>query len=84
MLDRLGPSKRYRQQTFITLLIYLNDDFEGGTTNYWAFHEGIHCRFLRDFVRVYRSIDQSIEPAIQSITHSCVIGVQATEPCDST
>jgi len=46
MLDRLGPSKRYRQQTFITLLIYLNDDFEGGTTNYWAFHEGIHCRFL--------------------------------------
>ena len=43
-------SQRYRQQTFITLLVYLNDDFNDGTTNYWTNHEGIHCRFLRDVV----------------------------------
>lgn len=26
----------------------MNDDFDGGTTNYWTDHAGIHCRFLRD------------------------------------
>lgn len=46
--DIVRGGKRYRQQTFITLLVYLNEDFDGGTTNYWVNHEGIHCRFLRD------------------------------------
>ncbi len=27
--------EKYRQMSFITLLIYLNDDFEGGETGYW-------------------------------------------------
>lgn len=37
----------YVQQSFLTLLIYLNEDFEGGITGYWPDHNGIHCRFLR-------------------------------------
>eukprot|EP01097_Dermamoeba_algensis_P011705 TRINITY_DN9189_c0_g1_i1.p1 TRINITY_DN9189_c0_g1~~TRINITY_DN9189_c0_g1_i1.p1 ORF type:complete len:268 (+),score=31.86 TRINITY_DN9189_c0_g1_i1:76-879(+) len=40
--------QKYRQQTFFTLLIYLNDEFSGGETGYWTNHQGIHCRFLRD------------------------------------
>jgi prolyl 4-hydroxylase len=40
--------KEYVQQSFLTLLIYLNDDFEGGQTGYWPDHNGIHCRFLRN------------------------------------
>ena len=35
------------QQSFMTLLIYLNDSFTGGETGYWPDHCGIHCRFLR-------------------------------------
>ena len=38
----------YIQQSFLSLLIYLNDDFEGGETGYWPDHNGIHCRFLRN------------------------------------
>lgn len=37
----------YVQQSFLTLLVYLNDDFKGGETGYWPDHNGIHCRFLR-------------------------------------
>jgi hypothetical protein len=40
--------KEYCQQSFLTLLIYLNDDFIGGETGYWPIHNGIHCRFLRN------------------------------------
>ncbi|CAF1104933.1 unnamed protein product [Adineta ricciae] len=40
-------SKRsYKQHSFLTLLIYLNDDFEGGETKF--FPDKQHCRFLRD------------------------------------
>ena len=39
--------KKYIQQSFLTLLIYLNDNFTGGETGYWPDHNGIHCRFLR-------------------------------------
>jgi len=34
------------EQSFLTLLIYLNDNFEGGHTRF--FPEKQHCRFLRD------------------------------------
>ena len=37
----------YVQQSFLTILVYLNDDFKGGETGYWPDHNGIHCRFLR-------------------------------------
>lgn len=37
----------YIQQSFLTILVYLNEDFEGGQTGYWPDHNGIHCRFLR-------------------------------------
>ena len=39
--------QEYIQQSFLTLLVYLNHDFEGGETGYWPDHNGIHCRFLR-------------------------------------
>lgn len=43
--------KEYRQLTFMTLLIYLNDDYSGGNTGFWTQHDkpGVkeHCRFLR-------------------------------------
>jgi len=39
--------REFIQQSFMTLLVYLNDDFEGGETGYWPDHNGIHCRFLR-------------------------------------
>lgn len=43
--------KQYRQLTFMTMLIYLNDDFSGGQTGFWTQHDKIgvkeHCRFLR-------------------------------------
>jgi hypothetical protein len=39
--------REYIQQSFLTLLVYLNDDFEGGETGYWTDHNGIHCRFIR-------------------------------------
>lgn len=45
--------KKYRQMTFMTLLVYLNDDFTGGETGFWTQHDKIgtkeHCRFLRSF-----------------------------------
>jgi len=36
----------FHQQSFLTLLIYLNDDFTGGETKF--FPDRQHCRFLRD------------------------------------
>jgi len=43
--------RKYKQQTFMTLLIYLNDDFTDGETGFWTQHDVIgvkeHCRFLR-------------------------------------
>jgi hypothetical protein len=43
--------KEFRQMTFMTLLVYLNDDFTGGQTGFWTQHDTIgmkeHCRFLR-------------------------------------
>ncbi|CAF0772155.1 unnamed protein product [Rotaria sordida] len=36
----------YKQHSFLTLLIYLNDDFQGGETKF--FPDKQHCRFLRD------------------------------------
>ncbi|CAF1390723.1 unnamed protein product [Adineta steineri] len=36
----------FKQHSFLTLLIYLNDDFQGGETRF--FPDKQHCRFLRD------------------------------------
>lgn len=40
--------EEYVQQSFLTMLVYLNEDFTGGETGYWPNHNGIHCRFLRN------------------------------------
>lgn len=43
--------KKYEQMSYMTLLIYLNDDFKGGETGFWTQHDvqgkKEHCRFLR-------------------------------------
>jgi len=41
-----GKEVEFKQQSFLTLLIYLNEDFEGGSTNF--FPDSQHCRFLSD------------------------------------
>jgi hypothetical protein len=42
----------YYQMSFLTLLIYLNDDFQDGNTAFWTKYAQVgtsgHCRFLRD------------------------------------
>ena len=50
VIERDGASGKLVEcvdQSFITLLVYLNEDFEGDQTGYWPDHQGIHCRFLR-------------------------------------
>ena len=47
-MDETGMINEYVDQSFFSLLIYLNHDFKGGETGYWPDHDGIHCRFLRD------------------------------------
>eukprot|EP01085_Mycamoeba_gemmipara_P000759 Mycagemm_TRINITY_DN10321_c5_g2::TRINITY_DN10321_c5_g2_i1::g.759::m.759 type:complete len:269 gc:universal TRINITY_DN10321_c5_g2_i1:29-835(+) len=42
----LENGDQFRQHSFLTLLLYLNDDFEGGETRF--FPDRQHCRFLRD------------------------------------
>jgi 2OG-Fe(II) oxygenase superfamily len=43
--------KKYERMTYMTLLIYLNDNFESGETGFWTQHDIMgkkeHCRFLR-------------------------------------
>jgi hypothetical protein len=36
------------EQSFTSLLIYLNDDFEDGQTGYWPDEIGLHCRYKKD------------------------------------
>lgn len=36
------------EQSFTSLLIYLNDGFEDGQTGYWPDEIGLHCRFKKD------------------------------------
>lgn len=45
--DVLEDGTRVVYQSVYTMLIYLNEEFEGGKTGYWPDHAGIHCRFLR-------------------------------------
>jgi len=42
----LDNGDQLRQHSFLTLLLYLNDDFDGGETRF--FPDKQHCRFLRD------------------------------------
>lgn len=43
--DRLS---KYNQHSIYTILVYLNDDFEGGCTGYYVNDMDVHCRFSRD------------------------------------
>jgi len=63
--------EEYVQQSFLSLLIYLNDDFEGGQTGYWPDHNGIHCRFLRDVEKQCTKKDHQV--LISPQTGKCVI-----------
>ncbi|MHA2403537.1 MAG: 2OG-Fe(II) oxygenase family protein [Candidatus Kariarchaeaceae archaeon] len=61
----------YQQMTFLTLLVYLNDDFENGNTAFWTKYAQVgtsgHCRFLRndndnDFNKANPPADLKIKP----------------------
>jgi len=41
-----SDGETYQQQSFLTLLMYLNDGFQGGETRFWTNKQ--HCRFLRE------------------------------------
>jgi len=57
----------YQQMTFFTLLVYLNQDFEGGQTCFWTKYstpeqEGpSHCRFIREIE--FAEADLKVSPA---------------------
>ena len=67
----IEDDKEFVQQSFLSLLIYLNDDFEGGETGYWPDHNGIHCRFLRNVERQNCTKDHQV--SIKPSTGLCVI-----------
>lgn len=52
--------EEYVQQSFLSVLVYLNDDFENGQTGYWPNHNGIHCRFLRDIEKQHPKKDHQV------------------------
>jgi len=52
----LRNNQRYQQQSFLTLLLYLNEGFEGGETIFFPDHQ--HCRFLRDIENKVPTISQ--------------------------
>lgn len=64
-------NEEFVQQSFLSLLVYLNDDFEDGQTGYWPNHNGIHCRFLRDLEKQQSKKDHQI--LISPKTGKCVI-----------
>jgi hypothetical protein len=49
---------RVFEQSVYSLLVYLNEGFEGGETGYWPDHTGIHCRFLRKEEKQHASVKQ--------------------------
>ena len=63
--------KEYVQQSFLSILIYLNDKFEEGNTGYWPDHNGIHCRFLRNVEK--QSCIKDHQVIIKPITGMAVI-----------
>jgi len=63
--------KYYQQMTFLTLLVYLNDEFEDGCTAFWTKYAQVgtsgHCRFLRtsndnDFNKGNPEADLRVKP----------------------
>lgn len=43
----ITENDEYIEQSFTTVLVYLNQDFEDGQTGYWPDETGIHCRFRK-------------------------------------
>jgi hypothetical protein len=61
----------YQQMTFLTCLVYLNDEFENGNTAFWTKYAEVgtsgHCRFLRnkndpDFNKANPPADLRVKP----------------------
>jgi len=61
--------EQYQQMTFMSLIVYLNDDFSGGHTGFWTQHDVIgkkeHCRFLRGVE--HKPHDVVIQPELGKI-----------------
>jgi len=63
---RVDPAtgEHYEQMTFLTVLIYLNDEFADGRTKFWTQYATTdskgHCRFIRDVD--FTEADLAIKP----------------------
>jgi len=57
----------FQQQTFLTLLVYLNEGMKGGETVY--FYDRQHCRFLRD------AIEKKVEVSSTPLTGKALITI---------
>lgn len=79
----LETDKYYYQMTFLTLLIYLNDDSESGTTNYWKDDTKSHFRFLGNIKDAEPDIVIKPKSGMASITDH-VIQHEGIPPIKST
>ena len=61
--------KYYEQMSFLTVLVYLNDNFEDGKTLFWTKYATTgttgHCRFIRDIE--FTESDLQIEPELGKV-----------------
>lgn len=60
-----GENKWYQQMSFLTILVYLNEEFSGGNTAFWTKYAtpdapSSHCRYLREVE--FESADLIIPP----------------------
>lgn len=77
----------YEQMSFLTIIIYLNEDFSEGSTKFWTQYsqEGIksHCRFIRDIE--FTDADLIIKPETgKAVIHDHMVQHEGEPPTKST
>ena len=79
--------KYYEQMSFLTVLIYLNDNFQDGKTLFWTKYATTgttgHCRFIRDIE--FTESDLQIEPELGKVViHDHMVQHEGESPKKST
>jgi hypothetical protein len=77
----------YEQMSFLTIVIYLNEDFSDGCTKFWTKYsqEGVksHCRFIRDIE--FTEADLTITPETgKAVIHDHMVQHEGESPRKST
>ena len=77
----------YEQMSFLTIVIYLNEDFTEGCTKFWTQYsqEGVksHCRFIRDIE--FTDADLTITPETgKAVIHDHMVQHEGESPKKST